>query len=202
MTGMAVVVLALAAVLVAMACAKADWVRSIRRRTYPSGAELPTAAFVVARVVLLTMAALSIWQGAQMLALNSNGKWSDAELTNAVTQTTDDLDGYWYRVDNLTGDNVYFDDYATLIEDTVIRHGGGGAPQSGIGATPTSGDPATDGDYTVQADGTDKAYCLHVETIRYKKQDRTPPGITGGAGSGSYKELAYRLRVTSRKGQC
>ncbi|WP_338701160.1 hypothetical protein V2W30_29245 [Streptomyces sp. Q6] len=202
MTGPAIACFALAAVVVAMACVRADWIRSLRRRTHPSGDELPTAAFVVARVLLLTMAALCVWQGAQLTAMDGDGEWSDDELTNAVTRSTDDLDGYWYRVSNLTGDTPSFDDYATLIEDTVIRYGGGGAPQSGVTATPTSADPSTDGDFTVEADGTDHAYCLHVERARYKKQDHTPPGLAGAESSDKYKQLAYRLTVTSRNGKC
>ncbi|MEV1024152.1 hypothetical protein [Streptomyces sp. NPDC050264] len=202
MTGLALLLFALSALLIAMACVRADWVRSIRRRTYPSGGELPTSAFVTARVLFLAMSLWGVWQGAQALALDSNSRWSHDELTSAVQQTTDNLDGYWYRVDTLIHDNAYFDDYATLIEDRVIRYGGGGAPESSVGASPVSGDADTAGDFTVQANGTEKAFCLHVENSRDKKLDHTPPGIAGGESSGSYRELGYRLAVTARGGAC
>ncbi|GAA2322094.1 hypothetical protein OKJ48_09340 [Streptomyces kunmingensis] len=202
MTGLSLTLFVLSAALLALVFIKANWVRSVRRRTYPSGGELPTSAFVVARTVLLTMAAVGIWQGAQGLTLANDAEWSDDELSSAVHQTADDLDGYWYRESSLTHDTPYFDDYGSLIEDTVIRYGGGGAPQSGVGASAVSGDPDADGDFTVQADGTDRSFCLHVETARWKKQDYTPPGLTGGEGSDAYKELAYRLTVRARGGAC
>ncbi|MEU6394980.1 hypothetical protein [Streptomyces sp. NPDC046939] len=202
MTGLSVALFVLAAVLVAMVCVKADRVRSVRRRTHPSGGDLPASAFVAARTVLLVMAALCVWQGARGLAAAHDNEWSDDELTSAVRQTADDLDGYWYRESSLTHDTPYFDDYAALIEERVVRHGGGGAPQTGVNASPLSGDPDADGDFTVSADGTDRAFCVHVEKSRWKTHDYTPPGLTGGESSTGYRELAYRLTVRARGGAC
>ncbi|MFI0242688.1 hypothetical protein [Streptomyces sp. NPDC016845] len=202
MTGLALTLFVLAAVLVAMCCVGADRVRSVRRRTHPSGGDLPASAFVAARTALLVMAAICVWQGVEGLAAANGDEWSDDELTSAVRQSADDLDGYWYRESSLTHDTPYFDDYASLIEERVVRYGGGGAPQTGVSASPLSGDPDADGEFTVSADGTDRAFCLHVEKSRWKKQDYTPPGITGGESATVYRELAYRLTVRARGGAC
>ncbi|MET9497798.1 hypothetical protein [Streptomyces sp. NPDC006552] len=192
----------MAAVLVAMACVRADRVSALRRRTHPSGGQLPPAAFAVARAVLLTMAAICVWQGAQARATDADSRWSDAELTSAAHRAADDLDGYWYRESSLTHDTPYFDDYESLIEEKVVRYGGGGAPQSGVHASALAGTPHSDGDFTLTADDTDRTFCFHVTKSRYKKQDYTPPGISGGEGSAGYRELAYRMRVRAREGTC
>ncbi|MFI7388624.1 hypothetical protein [Streptomyces sp. NPDC049813] len=202
MTGLAWALFVLAALLVALACVKADRVRAVRRRTYPSGGELPTSAFVLARALFLAVAAICVWQGAQALALTNDARWSDDELTDAAHQAAADLDGYWYRESSLTHDTPYFDDYASLIKERVVRYGGGGAPESGVGASAESGHPDADGDFTVQAAGADTSFCFHLTKSRYKKQDYTPPGITGGEGSAANRELAYRLTVRARGGAC
>ncbi|MFE1952953.1 MULTISPECIES: hypothetical protein [Streptomyces] len=69
MTGMAVTLFVLAALLILMACVPADRWRALRSRTYPSGEELTTSSVVVGRVCLLVMAGLGIWQGIDMLRL-------------------------------------------------------------------------------------------------------------------------------------
>jgi hypothetical protein len=200
MTGMAVTLFVLAGLLVAMACLRATWINAVRRRTYPAGGDLSTGTFVAARAALLLMAALGIWQGAKMLALDADSRWSDAELTSATRQTVTDLDGYWYRNDTGSGESPYFTDYATLITTKLVAHGGGGAPQTGVDAVPESGDPKADGAFTIRAEGATQPFCLTLRTKRWKARDYTAPGI--GGRPGVYKELGYRLTVRSTSGAC
>ncbi|MEV3861034.1 hypothetical protein AB0J38_42835 [Streptomyces sp. NPDC050095] len=200
MTGMAVTLFVLAAVLVAMTCVKADWIRSVRSRTHPSGEELSTSTFVVARVTLLVMAALCIWQGADATAMSADSEWSDDELTSAVRETTDDLDGWMYRDDGYTTKSAYFDDYESLLRDKVVRYGGGGAPQTGVNVTPAPTNSESDASFTLSASGTSATFCTHIQRTRSKKDDHTPPGIAGGESS--ITERAYVLGVASRVGEC
>lgn len=57
---MSVFGLVLAAVMLAMACVKADRVRAWRESFNPSAPDVPDSAFVVARLTLVTMAVLMI----------------------------------------------------------------------------------------------------------------------------------------------
>ncbi|MFJ5034614.1 hypothetical protein ACIQB5_42700 [Streptomyces sp. NPDC088560] len=54
-----------AAVLLAMACVKADRVRAWRDSINPSAPEVPDSAFVAARVVLVTMAGIGVYTAVQ-----------------------------------------------------------------------------------------------------------------------------------------
>ncbi|WP_367320482.1 hypothetical protein [Streptomyces sp. HUAS ZL42] len=191
--------LVLSAVLLAMACVKADRVRAWRAEINPSAEELPDSAFVVARVILITLAGIGIYQCVQGFGVADDMDWDDSELTSAVQQTTDDLDGYTYFVD-LTGNPFYFDDYATLLEDKVVRYGGGDAPQMGVDASPADTNTDTDAYFTLTASGADAAFCTHIERARSKEHDYTPPGIAGGEGKFTYP--GYRLTVTTRDGAC
>lgn len=200
MTGMAVFLFFLAALLLTMACVKADWVRSVRRRTYPSGEELPGSAFAVLRVVLLVMAALCIWQGAGAVAMSADSEWSEDELDNAVTRTTSDLDGWMYRDDGYSTDSAYFDDYESLLRDKVVRYGGGGAPETGVAVTAAPTNTDTDAYFTLSASGTSATFCTHIERTRSKKDDNEVPPIAGGKVT--HTERAYVLGVSSRSGEC
>ncbi|MEW1872464.1 MULTISPECIES: hypothetical protein [Streptomyces] len=60
--------LVLAAVLLAMACVKADRVRAWRESFNPSAPEVPDSAFVVARLTLVTMAVFMIVVGVRGLS--------------------------------------------------------------------------------------------------------------------------------------
>ncbi|SED85524.1 hypothetical protein SAMN05216532_5981 [Streptomyces sp. 2231.1] len=199
LTGLNVLGLALSAVLLAMACVKADRVRGWRASIDPSAPEIPDAAFVVARVVLVTLAGLGVYTAVQGFGVSDDSSWNDSELTNAVHRATDELDGYRFQTDE-SGSPLHFDDYASLIEDKVVRNAGGDAPETGVAVTPAAGATAAGGSFTVTADGAGDAFCTRVERTRSKKDDYTPPGITGGEGTLTY--LGYRLAVTVREGTC
>ena len=200
MSAMIALSFGIAALLLAAACVKADRVRGWRHSLNPSAPDLPDAAFVAGRVIFLVLAGVMVFEGCNLLRVSADSGWSDDELTSAVSQATDDLDGWMYRDDGLTTDSAYFDDYESLLEDKVIQYGGGGAPQSGVDAGPADTNTDTDAYFTVQADGADAAFCTHVERSRSAKDDYTPPGITGGEGT--LTERAYRLAVTTKNGEC
>ena len=191
--------LVLSAVLLAMACVKADRVRAWRAAVNPSAEELPDSAFVVARVVFVALAVIGIYQCVQGFAVADDTSWDDSELSSAVRQATDDLDGYRYHADE-SGASLYFDDYGTLIEAKVVRYGGGDAPGTGVAAAPADANTADDAYFTVTANGADAVYCTHIERTRSKKDDYTPPGIAGGEGTVTYP--GYRLAVATRDGEC
>ena len=199
LTKLNVLGLLLSAVLLGMACIKADRVRAWRARINPSAEELPDAAFVVARVAFVGLAGIGVYLAVQGFGVTDDMSWDDGELTGAVQQATDDLDGYRYYADE-SGTSMYFDDYRTLIEDKVVRYGGGDAPESGVAATPADANTDDDAYFTVTANGTDAVYCTHVERTRSKKDDYTPPGIAGRVGTLTYP--GYRLTVATREGEC
>jgi hypothetical protein len=194
-----VAVLVLAAVLVAMACVKADRVRAWREGINPSAPEVPDGAFVLARVVFLSIAGLGVYTAVQGFGVADDLSWSEGELTSAVRGATDDLDGFPFQVDPL-GAPLAFDDYASLIVDKVTENGGGAAPATGVHAEPSDADTDADAHLTVTADGVDKAFCTHVVRIRSKKDDDTPPGAADAGGTLTL--AGYRLTVTTREGAC
>ncbi|MCE0446099.1 hypothetical protein LT493_18270 [Streptomyces tricolor] len=73
---------------------KADRVRAWRHRVNPSAPELPDAAFGIARVLFLGMAGVGIFASIQGFGVSDNASWSDQELTSAVREATEDLDGF------------------------------------------------------------------------------------------------------------
>ncbi|MFD4902996.1 hypothetical protein [Streptomyces sp. NPDC058411] len=197
---MVVLLLVLAAGLVAMGCVKADRVRRWRRSFNPSAPELPDSAFVAARVVLFGMAGVGIFSAFQFMAVVADAEWSDDELSSAVSQATEELNGT-SRFGDIFGDDSGFDEEsATMIEDEVVEHGGGGAPQSGVDAGPAPLNKPSGADYTVQAAGADAAFCVHVVRTRSKDGDYEPPGIAGNPGTVTVP--SYDFAVTSRKGAC
>ncbi|MEU9477384.1 hypothetical protein [Streptomyces sp. NPDC048191] len=145
------------------------------------------------------MAAIGIHTSIQGFGLSDDQSWDDGELAGAVRQATDDLDGFTFTVDD-TGTPNYFDDYASLLRDKVVQYGGGDAPQDGVTVTPGGTDTDDDANLTVTADGADTGFCEHIERGRSKKDDYTPPGVTGGEGSLTYR--GYRIAVTMRQGEC
>ncbi|MFF3834806.1 hypothetical protein ACFYXX_29040 [Streptomyces sp. NPDC002458] len=197
---MVVLLLVLAAGLVAMGCVKADRVRRWRRSFNPSAPELPDSAFVAARVVLFGMAGVGIFSAFQFMAVVADAEWSDDELSSAVSQAAEELNGT-SRFGDIFGDDSGFDEEsATMIEDEVVEHGGGGAPQSGVDAGPAPLNKPSGADYTVQAAGADAAFCVHVVRTRSKDGDYEPPGIAGNPGTVTVPN--YDFAVTSRKGAC
>ncbi|MFJ9869186.1 hypothetical protein [Streptomyces sp. NPDC101165] len=199
LTELNVLGLALTAVLLAMACVKADRVRAWRSSINPSAPDLPDSAFVVARVVFVTLAGLGVYTAVQGFGVSDDMAWDDTELAGAVRQAADDLNGFTYQTDD-SGSPLYFDDYASLIEDNVIRYGGGDAPQYGVAAVPADANTEDDAYFTVTAKGADGAFCAHVERGRSKEDDYTPPGIGGREGTLTYR--GYRIAMESRKGEC
>jgi hypothetical protein len=194
-----VLLLFASAVLLAMACVKADRVRAWRERLNPSAPELPDAAFVCARVVFVALAACGVYTAVQGFGVSDGQSWDDKELASAVRQATDDLDGYRFTVDD-SGTPLYFDDYASLLEQKVTEHGGADAPQYGVTATPSDTDTPDHANLTVTADGTDTTFCTHIERTRSKKDDYSPPGLYGGDSSLTYR--GYRIAVRSGEGDC
>lgn len=128
MTAMIAISFGVAVLLLLAACVKSDRVRGWRHSLNPSAPDLPDAAFVVGRVVFLIMAGVMVFEGFDLLRVSADSGWSDDELTSAVHQATDGLDGWMYRDDGLTTDSAYFDDYASLLEGKVIQYGGGEHP--------------------------------------------------------------------------
>lgn len=200
LTKLSITLFVLAAVLLLMACVKADRVRYWRESVNPSAPEVPDAAFVAARFALIGVAIAGVVVGIQGLGLEGRSKWSDDELKSALEQATYELDGYLYRVDEVTGKSMYFEEYESLIETEVVENGGGDAPQDGVDAAPAAGNKDADADFLVTANGADAEFCTHIKRVRSKKDDYTPPGIAGGEGT--YTELGYRLSVTTQQGAC
>ncbi|MGQ4415415.1 hypothetical protein ACN6LA_007567 [Streptomyces sp. SAS_269] len=199
LTKMNVFLLALCAVLLAMACVKADRVRAWRAGINPSAPQLPDSAFVVARVIFVALAVGGVYTAVQGFGVSDRMSWSDGELTSAVHQATDDLDGYAYTTDE-TGSSSYFTDYESLTEEKVTRYGGGDAPETGVYADPADANTDTDAHLTVTASGADHAFCVHLERSRSKKDDYTPPGLNGRPGVLTFR--GYRLAAGVRDGEC
>ncbi|MFF9176781.1 hypothetical protein [Streptomyces sp. NPDC014793] len=199
LTKMNVFLLVLCSALLAMACVKADRVRAWRAGLNPSAPELPDSAFVVARVVLVALAVAGVCTAVRGFGVSDRTSWDDSELTSAVHQATEDLDGYTYTTDE-TGSSSYFTDYESLTEERVARYGGGDAPATGVLADPAGTDTDTEAHLTVTASGADKAFCVHLERTRAKKHDYTPPGVSGNPGTLTFR--GYRLRAGARDGEC
>ncbi|WP_461063057.1 hypothetical protein [Streptomyces pseudoechinosporeus] len=202
LTKMNVLTLVLSAVLLAMACIKADRIRAWRAGINPSAEELPDAFFVVARVALVAMAGTGIYLSVQGFGVSDDTSWDDSELTSAVQGATNALDGSSgfgdiYAEDT---DTRWIDEYATTIEDEVVEHGGGDAPQYDVYATPAASNTASEARYRVTASGAGTAFCLDVTRTRSKDGDYEPPGIAGGQGTVTVP--SYDFAVTSREGAC
>ncbi|MFF8230779.1 hypothetical protein [Streptomyces caelestis] len=200
LTQLNVLGLILSAVLLAMACIKADRIRAWRAGINPSTEELPDAFFVAARVVFVALAGVGIYLCVQGFGVSDDTAWDDAELTTAVQGATEALDGSSgfgdiYAEDNDTG---WIDEYATKIEQEVVEHGGGDAPQYGVTATPADANTPSEARYTVT--GGDSAFCMQVTRTRSKDGDYEPPGI--GGGQGTVTVPSYDFAVTTREGGC
>ncbi|MEU5536530.1 hypothetical protein [Streptomyces sp. NPDC020362] len=196
---MTVLLFLLSAGLVAMTCVKADRVRAWREDLNPSAPDIPDASFTVARVALLVLAAFGIYYGFQSLAVADRANWSGDELTVAVRGAADALDGTTTYVGSEGDEPADFDgEYTLKIEDEVTAHGGGDAPGFGVDATPTGPEKPNEAYYTVTADGTPSAFCMHVTLDRDKAGDYEAPGI----GGQTYPQHKYVFSVTNRAGEC
>ncbi|MEW2620063.1 hypothetical protein [Streptomyces sp. NPDC048106] len=199
MRSMAFVMFALSAVMILMACVKADRVRSWRSSVNPSAPDLGDGYFVVVRVVLLGMAAFGLYYGFHDLRISDQNQWSKEELAAAVRSATDDLNGK--RTDTPYEDTSdLYNGFEMTIEDTVAEHAGGSAPRFALDVT--GGEPGGDGsnkrEYVVTADGAGSTFCMRVNAVRDKSGDHDVPA----AGGGSVKVYAYVLKVTSSHGEC
>ncbi|MFI1365314.1 hypothetical protein [Streptomyces griseochromogenes] len=196
---MTVLLFLLSAGLMAMACVKADRVRSWRESLNPSAPDIADSSFTVARTALLAMAAFGIYYGFQSLAVADEAKWSGGELTRAVLGAADALDGTSTYAGPNDDEPADFDgEYRLKIEDEVTAHGGGDAPDFGADVTLGSPEKPNEAHYTVTADGTPSAFCMHVVLNRDKADDYEAPGIAGQ----TYPQHKYVFSVTSRAGQC
>ncbi|MFI8950812.1 hypothetical protein ACIGO6_30360 [Streptomyces sp. NPDC053750] len=202
MTGLTVFLFVLAALLVLMACIKADRVRSWRESLNPSAPELPDAAFVVGRVILVAMAVTCVVVGFQGLAVQDDGKWSDDELTSAVEGATRALDGSFTYGGPLEGDApADFDgEYARKVEQEVVEHGGGDAPQLGVDAASVRPVESDRAQYRITADGADTAFCMDVKRTHAGYIETVAPGLSGDAAA--VKLPKYTFAVSSRTGDC
>ncbi|MFF8729831.1 hypothetical protein ACF073_25560 [Streptomyces sp. NPDC015171] len=200
MNSLTIFCFAVSAVFVVMACVRADRVRAWRESLNPSAPEVPDSAFVLARILFLGMAAVGLYSGFQGLAVSDGAAWNGDELTSAVSGATEALDGdvaYAGPHEGVPAD--FGGDYAMKVADEVTSHGGGDAPGPGsVDATLTGPRAPKEAHYTITADGTPAAFCLHVKVNRKKDGDYEAPGIAGG----SYPQYAYAFDVTSRKGDC
>ncbi|MEU3661361.1 hypothetical protein AB0E77_16620 [Streptomyces sp. NPDC032940] len=202
LTGMTVFIFVLAALLLLMACAKADRVRSWRASLNPSAPDLPDAAFTAARVVLVVVAVVAVVIGIQGIAVQDDTGWSEDELTSAVEGATRALDGSSVHGGPLDGDTpADFDgEYATTVEQEVVEHGGGDAPQLGVHATLTGSTTSDEAHYRITADGTGASFCMHVERTLTGWADTVAPGLSGDAAAVKLPEFTFA--VSSRTGDC
>lgn len=191
---------ALSAALTGMACIPKARVHAVRHAVNPSAPELPHAAFTAGRIVLLGAAVIGVFTTIRLMDTSDSVEWNDDELTSATGQAVAALNGT-SRFGDIFGDDSGFDDeYATMIEDEVVEHGGGDAPQLGVDAVPVATNDASDAQYTVTASGAGATVCVHVERTRSKGDDYEPPGVAGGPGAVTVP--SYRFTVSSRAGEC
>lgn len=202
LTGPTVFLFVLSALLVLMACIKADRVRSWRESLNPSAPDLPDAAFMAGRVVLVAMAGACVVVGIQGLAVQDNGEWSDDELTSAVEGATRALDGSFTYGSPLEDDApAGFDgEYARKVEQEVVEHGGGDAPQLGVDAVSVGPAVSDQAQYRITADGSDTAFCMDVKRAHAGYVETVAPGLSGDAAA--VKLPKYTFAVSSRSGDC
>ncbi|WP_409469336.1 hypothetical protein [Streptomyces sp. HC307] len=202
LTKLSVILFVLSAVLVAMACVKADRVRAWRESLNPSAPEVPDVAFVVARIILVGVAVGGVVVGIQGLTVEDDSKWSDNELTSAVRGATEALDGSFTYGSSLEGDAPadFEGEYATNIEDEVVEHGGGDAPQFGVEAAVTGQTTSDEAYYRITASGAGVSFCMHVKRTHEGYIETVAPGLSGDAAV--VKEPKYTFAVSSRVGEC
>ncbi|MEV5433245.1 hypothetical protein [Streptomyces sp. NPDC052701] len=202
MTGLTIFMFVLSALLILMACIKADRVRSWRESVNPSAPDIPDAAFTVARIVLVVMAVVNVVLGFRGLAAQDTMDWSDEELTSAVEGATEALDG-----DVMYGDSLGTDsqadldgDYARKVEDEIVEHGGGDAPGFGVDAAVVGRAMTDRARYRITASGAGKAFCMHVERTHDGYIETVAPGLSGDAAA--VKLPKYTFEVSTRAGEC
>ncbi|MFH8468266.1 hypothetical protein [Streptomyces sp. NPDC017991] len=201
MTGVIVVIFVLSALLILMACVKADRVRSWRASLNPSAPDIPDAGFTVARLILVVMAVVGVVIAFQGIAAEDNGGWSDDELTSAVEGATDALDGSFTYGGPLEDDTPadFGGEYARKVEDEVVEHGGGDAPQFGVDAALTD-KTSEQARYRITANGAGASFCMHVQRTHAGYIETVVPGLSGDAGA--VKQPKYTFGVSTRAGEC
>ncbi|HZF87358.1 hypothetical protein [Streptomyces sp.] len=202
LTKLSVFLFVLAALLLLMACVKADRVRGWRESLNPSAPDIPDAAFVVARLALLGVAVGCVVTGVRGLGVEDASKWSDDELKSAVAGATAALDGsYTYGGPLDDGEPVDFDgEYTRTIEDEIAEHGGGDAPGDGVDAELTGTATADEARYRITASGSGTSFCMHVKRVHKGYIETVVPGLSGD--DAVVKEPKYTFTVSSRAGEC
>jgi hypothetical protein len=197
-----VILFVLAAILLLMACVKADRVRSWRESLNPSAPDIPDAAFVVARITLIGVAVGCVVTGVRGLGVEDGSKWSDDELKSAVAGATTELDGsFTYGGPLDDGEPADFDgEYARTVEDEIAEHGGGDAPGYGVDAELSGTATADEAHYLITADGAATSFCMHVKRVHDGYIETVVPGLSGD--DAAVKEPKYSFAVTSRAGEC
>ncbi|WP_171117765.1 MULTISPECIES: hypothetical protein [Streptomyces] len=202
LTELSITLFVLSALLILMACLKADRVRRWRESVNPSAPEIPDAAFVVARITLIGVAVACVVSGVQGLGVEDDSKWSDDELTSAVQGATEALDGsFTYGGPLDDGASVDFGgEYAMKVEDEVVEHGGGDAPQYGVDAEFIGEATSDKARYRITADGAGTSFCMHVKRTHDGYIETVAPGLSGD--SAVVKKPKYTFAVSSRTGEC
>ena len=118
LTKLNVLGLALSAVLLAMACVKADRVRAWRAGINPSAESCPTPPSSSHASSSWRWPASASARPSRTSASWDGMSWDDSEPTSAVRQATDDLDGYRFTADD-SGTPLCFDDYESLYRIAV-----------------------------------------------------------------------------------
>ncbi|QUW94164.1 MULTISPECIES: hypothetical protein [unclassified Streptomyces] len=100
------------------------------------------------------MAVVCVVVGFQGLAVRDDGEWSDDGLTSGVEGATLALDG------SLPTSTV---SYARKVEQSVVEHSGGDAPQLGVPAISVGPSVSDQGAYRITADGANAVFCMDVK---------------------------------------
>ncbi|MFF7331910.1 hypothetical protein [Streptomyces sp. NPDC008150] len=177
-------------------------VHALRAAVNPGAPELTDGGIIVGRVIFFVLAAVGVFVALQLHASVDNAGWSDDELRTAVSESTAALDGS-RRFGALAdfGDGEGFDeDNQEMLVDELVEHGGGGAPQNGVGADPAPGNTLKDSRYTVGAAGASAVFCVEVHRTHRKGDDYEGVGVPGGDSVSTTP--IYRIAVTSRSGEC
>lgn len=202
LTELNILLLGLSAVLLGMACVKADRVRAWRAGINPSATELPDSAFTVARTLFVVMAGLGVYTAVQGFGVSDDSQWSDDELTSAVQGATAALDGSFTYGDPLEDASADFDGdaYVTTLEDEIVEHGGKDAPGFGVDAALSSTTGSDGASYLVTADGASKSYCVVLRRAHSGNVETVAPGLSGDAAK--VVRPKYTFAVSNRAGTC
>ncbi|WP_405619818.1 hypothetical protein [Streptomyces sp. NBC_00076] len=194
--------LLLAAVFLGMACVRSQRVRAWRAAVNPSAEEVPDSAFTVARVTFVALAGICVYMAVQGFGVSDDASWDDSELTSAVNGATDALDGSFTYGDPNEDATTEFDgdEYATTIEEEIVEHGGGDAPQYGADAALTGPPLSGQASYRITANGANNSYCVRVTRTHSGDVETVAPGLPGDQAAVTMPKYTYA--VSSQAGEC